>query len=206
MPRCLKASGGYSHSPVSLPGLPLYPRREPGVPAASAARIPALAGRRQGAGRPPHRFALEPQPLLQDVHPPRLPGAPVGVPPSLVLVPVGGPLQPAPLHLSAHPAEGRLPGPVPVHPGLSRLGPPGREGVHQVPGASARQHEARVGASPQQHDHPGRGGGLSPPPHHHLPTLRSRVQLRTLPTQQPARGLPHRLRMQVEAQGQIQHR
>ncbi|KAB0406689.1 hypothetical protein E2I00_016358, partial [Balaenoptera physalus] len=29
MPRCLKASGGYSHSPVSLPGLPLYPRREP---------------------------------------------------------------------------------------------------------------------------------------------------------------------------------
>ena len=101
---------------------PSFPNREPGVPATSAARIPALAGRWQGPGQPSHRFALEPQPLLQDVHPPRLPGAPVGLPAGLILLPVGRALQPAPLHLPAHPAEGRLPDPSQSTPGSAGSG------------------------------------------------------------------------------------
>lgn len=97
-------------------------RREPGMPPASAARISALAGWRQSPEQPPHRLALEPQPLLQDVHPPRLPGASVRLPSGFILFSGCGPLQSASLHLPAHPSEGRLPRPVAVHPGIRRVG------------------------------------------------------------------------------------
>lgn len=133
-----KSSGvsqGSSHCGILLfffsssSSLPHSPRRrhrwhhrEPGMPPASAARISALAGWRQSPEQPPHRLALEPQPLLQDVHPPRLSGASVRLPSGFILFSGGRPLQSSSLHLPAHPAERRLPRPVAVHPGIRRVG------------------------------------------------------------------------------------
>lgn len=121
---CFSLSCGISFRPSSHSCLPhhRWHRREPGMPPAFAARISALAGRRQSPEQPPHRLALEPQSLLQDVYPPRLSGASVRLPSGFILFSGRWPLQSAPLHLPAHPSEGCLPRPVAVHPWVRRVG------------------------------------------------------------------------------------
>lgn len=86
-------------------GLSVFsPSREPGVPPPAAAQLAALAGREQGAEQPPQRFPLEPQPLLQDLHPPQLAGTPFRLPTRLLFHFIRRPLQPAPFHLPADPS------------------------------------------------------------------------------------------------------
>lgn len=82
----------------------LSPSREPGLPAAAAARLAALAGREQGAEQPPQRFPLEPQPFLQDLHPSQLAGTPFRLPTRLFFHFIRRPLQPAPFHLPTDPS------------------------------------------------------------------------------------------------------
>lgn len=178
-------TGGFSRVPegcdrrVSV----FSPSREPGVPPPAAARLAALAGREQGAEQPSQRFPLEPQPLLQDLHPSQLTGTPFRLPTRLLFHFIRRPLQPAPFHLPADPSERCVPGSVHLHPRLHRLHPAGREGMHQIPGVPGRYHEAGVLSLSEQHGLFRRSHLLRSSPHHYLPTVCPRIWLWTFSPQ-----------------------
>lgn len=147
----------------------------------STARLSAVAGRKQSNAAPQH-FPVEPESFPEELTAPRFPGRSLCLPFGVLLLPVRGPLQPAPLHLSPHSSERRVPGPRHLHSGLKQQqSPTGGERVHKVPGVPGRKHE--TGVSQPEHGI-NRSAILRPPssPHRHIPILCPRIRPRPLPT------------------------